>query len=245
MKQLLLIIFVSFWLQASAQDSVFYVTARSGLSIRQSPSVNGKIIGKLNYGDKVIIKENVIDSSVLYIDGFPSGWAKVNAKGLQGYIVDVFLFSIPPPQINTTTIKSYLTQLSKVAAVVNYGDQDKNPEEETYSARTKTLYKNGAEIIEHSGYEWLSTTYVLPKFSLESAFQLLRLIPEFKQLVNSSTAFPAKDKKTTDLTIELTFNKGCTDCIDKISFHSEKDTFEDLDIFEINGEVYIVYQTGD
>jgi hypothetical protein len=244
MKQLLLFILVSLCVHASAQDSIFYVAAKSGLTLRQSPSLNGKVLGKLNYADKIIIAEYVIDSSAFFIDGFRSEWVKVRVKGMQGFIANAFLFAMPPPQNNTATIKNYLDQLSKVAAVVNYGERDENAEE-AYNARTKTLYKNGAEVMDQSGYEWASTTYVLPKFSLANAFQLLRLIPEFKQLINSNSIFPTKTKNSTDINIEVSFKKECNDCIDKISFHSEKDAYEDLDIFEVNGEIYIVYQTGD
>lgn len=248
MKRLLLLLLsLPLQLFANSDDSVYmYVAAKSGLTLRETPATTGKVIGKINYGERVLIHEYVPGVPAFVVDGFRSYWVKVAATGKTGYLADAFLFSIPPPAAGTKTFKQYLDQLSLVSCVVKYGNHDENAEE-SYNARTKTLFKNGAEIYDGVGYESVSTTYVLPQVSIQQAFQLLRLIPQYAMFVKADTPLPRMDSKTATTSVHVTNSKDCLPgafCLEGISFYTEGDGITEMKIFTVNDEVYIVFETG-
>jgi uncharacterized protein YgiM (DUF1202 family) len=248
MKTLALAIFLSLSFQCLlAQDSIWYVAAKNGLSLRTDPSLSGKVITKLPYGEKITIIEYVYDTSVIVLEGFESEWISVSANGKHGYVASAFLLSSPPPRNNVKTIKEYLDQVSKQVCSVKYGEWNENAEEK-YDAKTRTLYKNGSVASTEEGYEWSSTGYVLPGYNIQNAFHLLRLIPEFGQFIKPGSVFPVKDQKKDG--VEMKVFKGVTcpgrfkHCIDRIRFYSENDEMTELEIIELNGEAHIIYESG-
>ncbi len=54
-----------------------YVSAKSGISLREKPSTNGTVITKLTYGEKITITEQ--DSTQVIIEGFSGNWLKIQA----------------------------------------------------------------------------------------------------------------------------------------------------------------------
>ena len=65
--------------------------------------------------------------------------------------------------------------------------------EEGGSETKKQLFKNGAEYHSTSGYEWHNDVYLLPVFTMEQGFVLLRLIPEFNSLFEEEDVFPTRN----------------------------------------------------
>jgi hypothetical protein len=241
------IIFILYLNVASAQDSIWYVAAKSGLSLRAAPSVNGRLVSKLTYGEKLVIEEYVVDSGIFKIEGFESKWLRVSGNGKKGYVASAFLFPMPPPANNIKTIRAYLNQVSREVCTVKYGEQNENAEEK-YDAKSKTLYRNGAEVFVEEGYEWGSATYVLPAFNIQTAFQLLRLIPEFPQFITATSVLPVKNQKTTGPEIKVYKREECQGefkhCIQRIRFYSEDEVMEQLELFELGNEIYISYESG-
>jgi hypothetical protein len=248
MRELVVAILLSLSVNAlPAQDSILFVAAKNGLSLRAKPSVSAQVISKLTYGQKVVRKEYVVDTGLFTVEGFESEWIHVSVSGKEGFVASAFLFPVIPPMNNVKTIKDYLNQVSKAVCTVEYGERSESAED-NYDARAKVLYKNGAEVLKEVGYEWASTGYVLPGFDIQSAFHLLRLIPEFSGFVNPNTIFPMKSTKSNDVEIKVFREDNCDDgfrhCIQKIKFYSEKESIDQLQLLELNGEVYIIYESG-
>ncbi|ADV51294.1 hypothetical protein Celal_4051 [Cellulophaga algicola DSM 14237] len=83
----LVLIFFSFY---SFSQKEYSVTAKSGLSVRDTPSIAGKKIGKLEFDEKIVLLEETDFSfSTEHINGF---WVKVKSNSIgEGYVFNGFL----------------------------------------------------------------------------------------------------------------------------------------------------------
>jgi hypothetical protein len=195
----------------------YYVAAKSGLSIRKSPSLKSPLVKKIAYGDKVeFMHFDYTSDSTTIVDGFPCQWMMIKQGKDSGYVVDAFMFPIPPPSTKHQTIEDYIRSISKpIVDSLKFGDD--NPRvEESIDITYKSIFKNGVEIIKRQCYEYGSATYILPSFDSRKAFQLLRLIEnEDSTSVEKNDDFPIKNKV-------ITRNKEC-----KVSIFTDtkKDTF--------------------
>ncbi len=177
----------------SAQES-WYVAAKSGLSIREKPDAKATVLGKIPYGAKISVAypEEIVNITT---EGMVGAWAKTTYEGKTGYIVNSFLFPLPPPKPTVKTMKEYLAQLTTpfgTKLIVKSGN--KNNIEEGGWELHKQLYKNGAEWHKFLGYEYNSDTYFIPDFTMTQGFLLLRMIPEFKDAWNDKDEFPTQSK---------------------------------------------------
>jgi hypothetical protein len=193
MKKIILLAMLFTSLLTAAQNNL-YVAARSGLSMRDKPDAKATVIGKIPYGTKISVNypEEIVNITT---EGIVGAWAKTTFNGKTGYVVNSYLFPMAPPKATVKTMKEYLAQLSPVFGaklVVKSGKMD-NIEEGGWELH-KQLYKNGAEWHEHLGYEYHSTAYFIPGFTLTQGFLLLRLIPEFKDIFNDKDEFPTENK---------------------------------------------------
>lgn len=193
MKKIILLAMLFTSLGAVAQNNL-YVAARSGLSMRDKPDAKATVIGKIPYGTKISVNypEEIVNITT---EGIIGAWAKTTFNGKTGYVVNSYLFPVTPPKATIKTMKEYLAQLSPVFGaklVVKSGKMD-NIEEGGWEIQ-KQLYKNGAEWHEHLGYEYGSSAYFIPGFTLTQGFLLVRLIPEFKAIFNDKDEFPTENK---------------------------------------------------
>jgi hypothetical protein len=94
-------------------------------------------------------------------------------KNKVGYIINSYLLPATPPQKGVTTLDGYFKQISAVAGIgkVNIRCNDKGDK------NVKTLYKNGMEshIIQECT-EDKSEIYLLPEFTIQETFLVLRLL---------------------------------------------------------------------
>ena len=202
MKKIVLLVMLFAALSSVAQQSgVMYVAAKTGLSIREKPEVGAKVLDKIPYGTKITLLDFGQEKIGITTEGILGYWGKVKYNNKTGYIVDSYLFPWPPPKLATVKeMKNYLAQVTVpfgAKLLVKSGTMN-NIEESGWQV-TKQLYKNGAEWHENLGYEYGSETYFLPGFSLQQGFLLLRLIPEFKEVIGEKDEFPSESK---------TFKKG-------------------------------------
>lgn len=179
---------------ASHSQENLYVAAKSGLSIREKPDVSAAVIGKIPYGTKITV---TYPGEIVAIttEGIIGAWGKTTYAGKTGYIVNSYLFPSPPPKPAVKNMKDYLGQISQpfgTRLVVKSGVMN-NPEEGGWEMR-KQLYRNGAEWHEHLGYEYNSTAYFIPGFSIVQGFLLLRMIPEFREMWGEKDEFPTDSK---------------------------------------------------
>jgi hypothetical protein len=232
-----------------AAQTTFYVAAKSGLSMRDKPDAKATVIGKIPYGTKVNVNYpgDIVNIST---EGITGAWATVTHGGKTGYIVNSYLFPSPPPKAGIETMKQYLAQLSApfgTKLVVRNGTMN-NIEEGGWELR-KQLYKNGAEWHEFAGYEYSSNTFFLPLFTIEQAFVLLRLIPEFKEVFDDKAEFPTKSKtiKKGEVEYEIKVETemiGDNPWIKKISVGFADGAMYDFQMYMIENQVVIFYGSG-
>lgn len=193
MKKIILLAMLFTSLGAAAQNNL-YVAARSGLSMRDRPDAKATVIGKIPYGTKISVNypEEIVNITT---EGIVGAWAKTTFNGKTGYVVNAYLFPSAPPKATIKTMKEYMAQLSPVFGaklLVKSGKMD-NIEEGGWEIQ-KQLYKNGAEWHGHLGYEYNSTAYFIPGFTMTQGFLLIRLIPEFKDIFSDKDEFPTENK---------------------------------------------------
>lgn len=76
------------------QNQCAVIIAMGGLKIRQTPSFNGKVLGVIPFGEKVLwerpqqMNEN---ETIMNTDSIWGNWAKVRWKKVNGYVFDAFL----------------------------------------------------------------------------------------------------------------------------------------------------------
>jgi hypothetical protein len=178
-----------------AQTGAYYVAAKSGLTIREKADLNAKQLAKIPYGTRIITLPEDAEPVGVNTEGLNGFWRKVKYNNSVGYIIDNYLLPWPPPKTGTRTMKEYITQITAAFGVklpVKSGTMN-NIEEGGWQLN-KQLYKNGAEWQEFQGYEYGSDTWLLPDFSIQQAFVLIRLIPEFNAAFNEKELFPVADK---------------------------------------------------
>jgi len=102
-------------LSASAQqmDVPMYVAAKTGLSMREKPDANAKVLDKIPYGTKNFLIDEDGAWKDIITEGLTGYWRKVKFNNKSGYIVDSYLFPWPPPKLATVRkMKQYLAQVA-------------------------------------------------------------------------------------------------------------------------------------
>ena len=195
MKKYFLLALLFLSLATFAQTGTFYVAAKSGLSIREKPGANEKVLDKIPFGTKISLLQDDSEWTSIRTEGILGYWRKVKYNNKTGYIVNSYLFPIPPPKATVKDMKSYIAQVTVpfgAKLIVKSGTM--NNIEEGGWQMDKQLYKNGAEHHAFHGYEYGSDTWFLPDFSLQQAFLLIRMIPEFSEVFGEKDEFPTEDK---------------------------------------------------
>lgn len=195
---------------AKAQmDGTYFVAAKSGLSLREKPDVNSKLLDKIPYGTKVTTIPEDGGWKDITTEGLVGYWKKVSFNNKTGYVVDNYLLPWAPPKLaSIKDLKHYLAQVALpfgAKLTTKFG----NETSENGWQLNKQLYKNGAEWHQFMAYEYSSDTYFLPGFSLQQGFLLCRLIPEFNKVFGEKDEFPTGNKKFTKdgIEYEITLKK--------------------------------------
>lgn len=86
----------------SAQE-IRYVTAPSGLNVRQEPKLEGKILGKIVYATKVVLTETTKEQLAIIDEGknISGYWVKIQYDNgnKRGYVFDGFLSDAPVKEL--------------------------------------------------------------------------------------------------------------------------------------------------
>jgi uncharacterized protein YgiM (DUF1202 family) len=250
MHKLFLLGFVLFIaVTVKAQNISMYVAIKSGLNIREKPGVSAKVIDKIPYATKVSINP-FEESDTLRTEGLLGYWRKVTYNNKTGYILDSYLFPMPPPKATVKTMKDYLLQLTTpFGNKLVVKSRTQNTVEEGDWQLDKQLYKNGSEWHQYSGYEYMSDTYIIPGFTTQQAFLLVRLIPEFEAAFGTKEEFPLENKiyKKGEHEYELTVEKemlGNTPWIKKIKVEFEEGALYFFELYQLENQIVIFYGSG-
>lgn len=254
-KILLLLAPVAIWLLFSyslaAQTGTFYVAAKTGLSIRDKPDANAKVLDKIPYGTKITLLEDNSEWVSIKTEGLMGFWRKVSYNNKTGYIVSSYLFPVPPPAATVKDMRTYLAKISQpfgAKLVVKSGAMN-NIEEGGWELH-KQLYKNGGEWHKFMGYEYGSDTYFLPDFTLAQAFLLVRLLPEFKEVFSEKDEFPLesktfkKEEREYSITVDKEMISGDYPWVKKISIEYEDGAIYSFEMYEIDNQVVVFFGSG-
>ena len=250
MKKLFLFAALLCSLVITAQETALYVAAKTGLNIRDKPETSARVLDKIPYAAKISLKESNEQNKKINTEGFIGYWRKVTYNSITGYIIDAYLLPYPPPNAGTKTMKEYLSQVS-----VAFGDSliisdgTMNNVEEGRSQLVKQLYKNGAEWHEFLGYEYNSMTYFIPGITMQQAFLLVRLLPEFAEYVSEKDEYITTSKKVKKREREYEYKAekevfGDTPWINRIKIGFEDGAIYDFEMFQIDNQVVIFYGAG-
>lgn len=250
MKKGFFILLLLSTIQLWAQDGVFYIAARNGLSLREQPNPSSKLITKIPYGQQVTVKyitDNVYKYNAEGLDGM---WMSVTYNGQAGYIVDNYLLPTPPPKTGVNDLKQYLEQLSPaVGTPVEIKRSIAELEGGSISLK-KQLFKNGAEYHLQHGYEAHTYNFFLPDYNLQQAFVLLRLLPEYKTAFGANDALPAANTTMKRGNTEITVKVETEDYGDgnkrvvRMKLSYEEGAFYDIEVFELGSQVVVSISGG-
>lgn len=228
----------------------YYAAAKAGLSIREQPGTNSKVLDKIPYGAKLSVLTDTAKAVAIATEGFDGWWWKVQYNGKTGYVVSSYVLPMAPPKAGTKTMKDYFAQLSSAAGPVvslKKGNPDMEGDAETLK---KQLFKNGMEWHETSGYEYGSTTYIIPDMSIEQAFLVLRLLNEFPGIIDEKDPLPVKNssvkkdvgEKKTVVEKELWYDK--VGVIKHLTISTDEGALSELEMTLLGNQVIIYYSSG-
>lgn len=106
---------------ASDRGNYLYVTAPSGLSLREFGNLQSNKLAKMPYGTKVkvINRENKVTMTVAGIKG---GMNEIEFNHKKGFAFNGYLSRYFPPELNIT-VKGYATELQEYFPEVSYSEE--------------------------------------------------------------------------------------------------------------------------
>jgi len=251
MKKIILSVATSLFCFVVFSQTVYYAAAKAGLSMREQPGTTAKILEKIAYGEKVIIVVNTDQPVAISTEGFNGFWWKVKYNNKVGYIVSSYVLPMPAPLAATKTLQDYFAQVSIAAGkplVIKKTDAALNEMGE--SSLTKQLYKNGMEWHNASGYENGSDLYMIPDFTIEQCFLLVRLIGQYPDLIGDKDIFPVKNsmvkitggEKT--VAVERENYDGRPGPVDKIKIVTTQGAVTEFEIYLLDTQAIIFWSSG-
>lgn len=240
--------FISLWV--AGQYPGLYVAARTGLNMREKPEPTAKVLTKIPYGALITPASPTEDPKRADVEGLSGYWKKISYNDQSGYIIDAYLLPIPPPQAGVQTIKDYFRQVSSPfgdSLVVDQGSPENA--EEGGSRLVKQFFKNGGEWHEFTGYEYNSMTYFVPGLTMQQAFLLIRLLPEFNSYITEKDPFINSNKKFTRNGHEFEYRVdkeifGDTQWIERIRIDYEEGALYHFEMFQMDHQIVISYGAG-
>ncbi len=251
MKKIIVAFVALFFYTFSFAQYTYYAAAKSGLSMREQPSTSAKVLEKIPYGEKLITVSGDANQAAISTEGFNGFWWKVNYNGKTGYIVSSYVLPLPAPKAGTKKLQEYFAQVSAANGsplIVKKSDPALNETGE--STLTKQIYKNGMEWQEMRGYEFGSDVYMLPDFTIEQCFLLLRLIGQYPDLIADKDVFPSKNSSvknpTGEKAIEVTRDKeaGPGGSVKKVKIILAQGAYTEFEIFMLDTQAVIFYSSG-
>lgn len=251
MKKIILSLAVLFFNSSLFSQYTYYAAAKAGLSMREQPNTSAKVLEKIAYGEKLLTVADNNPQLAISTEGFSGYWWKVTYNNKTGYVVSSYVLPMAPPKATTKTLADYFAQVSTKAGsplVIKKSDAALNEMGE--SSLTKQLYKNGMEWHKSQGYEFGSDLYMLPDFTIEQCFLLVRLIGQYNDLISDKDVFPSKNatikidggEKITEIEREKTDGKPGP--VKKIKIISTQGAYTEFEIFMLDTQAVIFWSSG-
>jgi len=165
-------------------DSLF-VNSNGGLNIRESANTNSKIIGLLNFGERVFIKSKAKNENQIKIGLMKGNWVKVKTNKFEGFIFDAFISKLPKVQkyhktefdedesCFMNTMKEYIFK-----ELIPIDTTDYNNCVDGEGAHSMRIYdlKGGHQFIEHGYWESYQIEFQLNNIRDSEGIQLVKNI---------------------------------------------------------------------
>jgi len=249
MQKIFIVLFILIAFTAKAQ-TFYYAAAKTGISLRETPNTNAKLIDKIPYAEKVSTQVDSFPPKAIITEGFNGTWWKVKYNNKEGYVASNYLLPVPPPKAGIKTLKDYFAQISLTLGdplVIKKSDPFLNEMGE--STLTKQFFRNGMEWHETQAYESGSAVYVLPDFSVELSFLLLRILNQYPSLIGEKDAFPVKKTTTKNAEGEKIIDIEREDSdsrspVKKIKITSTKGVVTEFESFTLDQQAVIFYSSG-
>ena len=183
-----------------------YVWAESGLNVRDTPSTDGKKLGKLDYGEQIValdwgsgqeltitaIKSQYIQSMKLAALSYTGRWIPIDFEGQKGYVFDGFLSKLPTIKIApdqhqadiyraTESLEEYAARtfgmLKKLSVIDTvYPIPSKPRELLDRNNPSRIIYKNGAILNNYMGEGYGGQELIVPNLSFREGFLLFAFL---------------------------------------------------------------------
>jgi hypothetical protein len=254
MKKIIVTLVISFFYSCLFSQSTYYAAAKAGLTLREQPNTNSKIIDKIPYGEKLLTPSVDTEAKApvaISTEGFNGHWWKATYNNKTGYIVSSYVLPLAPPKAGVKTLPDYFAQVSsKTGSPLIVKRSDAALNETGESTLTKQLYKNGMEWHTTQAYENGSAVYLLPDFTIEQSFLLLRLIGQYPDLIAEKDIFPTKNSTVKnavgDKSIEVEREKydGRPGPVRKIKITSAQGAVTEFEIYTLDTQAVIFWSSG-
>lgn len=251
MKKIIVPLVITFFYSSGFSQFTYYAAAKAGLSMREQPNTSAKVLEKIAYGEKLITVADNDPVVAIATEGFNGFWWKVKYNNKTGYIVNSYVLSTPPPKAGVKTFNDYFSQVStKAGSPLLIKKSEAALNEMGESTITKQLYKNGMEWQEEKGYENGSNLYLLPDFTIEQCFLLVRLLGQYPDLISEKNPFPAKNTNTKieggTKSIEVQREKydAKPGPVQKIKIIVEQGAITEFEIFILGTQAVIFWTSG-
>ena len=251
MKKIIVALVISFFYSSAFSQFTYYAAAKAGLSMREQPNTSAKVLEKIAYGEKLITMAEEGASIAISTEGFNGYWWKVKYNNKTGYIVNSYVLPMPPPKATVKKLSDYFAQVSARAGnPVVIKKSDAALAETGELSLTKQLFKNGMEWHSTQGYEYGSDLYLLPDFTIEQCFLLVRLIGQYPDVVADKDPFPAKNTKIKNeigdksIEVERENYDGKPGPIKKIKISAAQGAVTEFEIFMLDTQAVIFWTAG-
>ncbi len=150
------------------------VIARSGLKLREEPSLNSRVFAKMQMGDEVTVLNTLSFERKQTIELVEGTWIYVDYHGMKGFTFDGFLSNLPTPtnDFSITELIELTYDVVDTQDTIYAGDQYKKVQR----------YENGIEVMNYIGEGGGYTEVRLPGARLSEAYMLcMTTLPEFQE----------------------------------------------------------------
>lgn len=251
MKKILVLAAMLMLYCSAFSQFTYYAAAKAGLSMREQPNTSAKVLEKIAYGEKLVTEADNSEKIAISTEGFNGYWWKVKYNNKTGYIVSSYVLPVPLPKAGIKKMGDYFAQIStKAGAPLVIKKTDPALAEAGELSLTKQLFKNGMESHSTQGYEYRSEVYLLPDFTIEQCFLLVRLMGDYPDVVADKDPFPTKNgtvkNEIGEKTIEVEREKfdGKPGPIKRIKIGAEVGAITDFEIFMLDTQAVIFWSSG-